>query len=143
MDSKIILPLGGLLIGGFAVYKILQKLGIVKTQDDVKDQVLIDSFEGSNDWFNPSKKLPAKALILTSKYQTLLVKRLWDAKGGLLNDDEEKIYGVFRLLKTKSQVVSLAAAFYVKHKKDLYMWLKSFFEKQAMGLTGDLPLLAS
>ncbi len=23
------------------------------------------------------------------------------------------------------------------------MWLKSFFEKQAMGLTGDLPLLAS
>lgn len=134
MDSKIILPIGGLLIGGFAVYKILQKIGIVKSASDVADQKLMDKYESSNDnWFTPTKKLPKKALILTKKYQELLAKKLWFAKGSWLNDDEDAIYGVFRLLKTKSQVTSLSAYFYLKYNQDLYLWLKDMLSPSEFG----------
>ena len=58
-------------------------------------------------------------------YSAGLVEQLWDATG-YFNDDEEAIYGVFRSLKTKSQVAFLAKRFFELKGQDLYNYLSNY-----------------
>ena len=69
--------------------------------------------------------LPAGALLLTQNGAAAYVDDLWDATG-FYNDDEEKIYGVFRAMKTQSQIAALAKRFNQLKGKDLYSYLRDY-----------------
>jgi len=110
-------------LGGIVVYKLGQKLGIFSTKETRQKKADENKKDVDNFW-SPNKKLPPKSLILTPAAAKKLVDKLWKARG-IFNDNEEAIYSVFRVLKTKSMVTSLAQAF-IKHKgEDLYYWLKA------------------
>ena len=62
-----------------------------------------------------------------SKY-ALQLKR---AKGRF-NDDEEAVERVFKRLRDKTQVATLSKAFYFKHKKDMWQYLRGFLSDSEM-----------
>lgn len=62
-----------------------------------------------------------------------LVNQLWAGKD-LFNDDEEKIYGVFRQITTQWQLSLLSSLFFYFKKKDLLEWLKGFLDANEMAV---------
>ena len=75
--------------------------------------------------FNPNffRYAPAGSLLLTRAQAEKLANDIFDALG-YWYDDEAKIYGVFRSLKTKSQVSFLSDVFNQLHKLDLLEFLR-------------------
>lgn len=61
------------------------------------------------------------------------VNQLWAGKD-LFDDDEEKIYGVFRQITTQWQLSLLSSLFYYFKKKDLLEWLKGFLNANEMAV---------
>lgn len=109
---------------------LLSGLGLTNTE--AENQILTE-FQNENYWnFNEFlSTMPAGGLLLTQSYAANLVNQLWDATG-YFNDDEEAIYGVFRSLKTKSQVAALAKKFYELKGQDLYSYLKNYLNDSEM-----------
>lgn len=127
--------IGLYLIGGYAAYKlilapILEALNIKDTKAEVEAEKLKTNTENATlikDYWRPafwlSRPAGYKAYILTAEQSKNLVDALASAKG-TFNDDEEKIYAVFRGLKYQSQVSYLAQRFSELKQKDLYTWLR-------------------
>lgn len=121
-----ILPIGALVIGGFVVYKVLQKVGIVKTQSEREEAASIEktqSLPDSENFFSPTMKLPKGSVVLTPKAAADFAEFLYNS-AHWYGDDEERIYNTFRQMKTRSMVTSIAIAFNKKYGKDMYYWLK-------------------
>lgn len=127
LDPNVILKTGVTVAGLFIVYKLLQKFGIVQTQEGKQEQQNLIEFEASNVWdYNKFLlNLPVGALLLTSSGAAAYVNDLWNATG-YFNDDEQAIYGVFRAMKTKSQIAALAKRFNQLKGKDLYGYLAEY-----------------
>lgn len=108
-----------LIIGGLyllVVLPILKKLGILKSAE----------LAPANDPFAGSAflaKVPTGTLLLTNAVATKLAKTIYDAFG-FFGDDEAQVIGVFRQLKTQSQVASLAKKFNEIYKKDLIQYMR-------------------
>ena len=108
------------IIGGvyfLVVMPILKKLGIVKSAEVAP---VDDPFSGSAFL----SKIPAGTLLLTSSVAAKYAKTIYDAFG-LFGDDEAAVIGVFRLLKTQSQVASLAKRFNEIYKTDLLEYMRN------------------
>lgn len=110
----------------FAGYKLLQKIGLVKTAADAAAANAASSLQTAN-YFSTDfyKKGGAGTMILTAEASDYLAKAVYDSKGWF-NDDEDKLYGVFKSLKTKSQVSFLADVFYQKYRRDMISYISSF-----------------
>src|SRR4051812_32746044 len=113
---------GLLLIGGiaaglyFGVFDpILKKLGIKESADSKKSKQL-----GNTNAFDPNywKQGGAGTKLITVSGASAYAKVLYDAHG-FFNDDEDKVRGVFRQLRTKSQVSFLSDIFYKTYNKGL------------------------
>ena len=122
---------GGLLIGVFILFKKVGSAGsgllnIFGKNTEEENQQLTELKE-ANYWNFQAflNDAPAGALLLTMSYSLDLVNQLWDATG-YFNDDEQSIYGVFRSLKTKSQVAFLAKRFFELKQQDLYSYLENY-----------------
>jgi hypothetical protein len=124
IDPNTIIKAGVTLAGLFIVYRIMQKVGIVPSAASNAAQQNLQQLEAANYWDynNFFKSAPAGHALLTMAGAAAYVDDLWDATG-YLNDDEEKIYGVFRAMRTKSQVAALAKRFNQLKNKDLYNYL--------------------
>jgi hypothetical protein len=134
IDYNIVL-IGGLLVGGFFVVKsILQKLNIVdnpeekaaknKATKDLKEQErVLNIWAGT---VNLAKSLPKnkKAQILTKAGAESYAKQINDAFG-IFNDNEEKVFAVFRNIRFQTQVSSLVDAFNRLYRKDLLSFLRA------------------
>jgi hypothetical protein len=137
IDYNLIL-VGAVIFGAIYIFRkigsagsgFLSGLGITNTE--AENQILTE-FQNENYWnFNEFlSNMPAGGLLLTQSYAANLVNQLWDATG-FFNDDEEAIYGVFRSLKTKSQVAALAKKFYELKGQDLYSYLKNYLNDSEM-----------
>jgi len=106
------------------VRPILQKVGIVKTKEDVL--VLTQTnLPNSENPFSPIfyKKAGAGAILLKRDFANQLAKRIYNAMG-YLTDDESEVFSVFRNLKTQTQVSYLADVFQQNYKSDLLEFLK-------------------
>ena len=127
IDPNVIIKAGVTVAGLFIVYKVLQKLGVIKTSSEQQEEQSLLQFEASNVWdYNKFlNNLPGGALLLTQGGAAAYVEDLWDATG-TFNDDEEAIYGVFRAMKTKSQIAALAKRFNQLKNKDLYGYLADY-----------------
>lgn len=132
-----LLLLAGGAIAYFKILKpILDKLGPGEAhKDDVKQIEQLKSenyFDG--DFANELKKTNV-ILTLTEYGKQTYSKIIWDAKGipYLTNDDEAAVYGVFRALKSKTQISVLAEYFFQKYNKDLKTFLQSFLNQNEFG----------
>jgi len=133
IDPNVIIKAGVAIAGLLIARKILQSVGVLKTSSDVQNEQNLQQLESANYWnYNDFlAKVPAGALLLTQGGATAYVNDLWNATG-TFNDDEEKIYGVFRAMKTKSQVAALAKRFNQLKSKDLYGYLNDYLNESEL-----------
>ena len=139
--------------GAFIAYKAIKGLaetfGIIKTKEEsgletATEQASQSSTEASSTnpllSFSPlysnalvvayKKKYPSKVWDV-SKQEKIdrpkfleLAKDILDAKG-YFNDDEDKLYNVFKTIQTQFQLSLLSRVFSTYYKKDLLEYLKS------------------
>lgn len=118
-----ILPIGiiaAVFIGG---KKILEAIGVI---DDGSEQTKQQAqLYGSA--FTPSyyKQKPG-ALLLTNAAADAYARVIYEAKGGIFNDNESAVYGIFQNLKTKTQVSYLADRFQSLFGKSMVAYLQDF-----------------
>jgi len=121
-DNGAILLLGGVvLIVGYdkVIAPILELLGLQKD----KNVALIEAQQNTtNSAWNPNFWGRKNSTILTNVAATNYVNQIWSFVGWI-NDDFEKVFGIFKSLKTKSQVSYLAMKFLELKQKDLLTWL--------------------
>jgi len=117
--------------GYFLIVKpILQKLGVQKTPEEKALENIDVIPPAGNVWAGAGYKFPPGSLLLKSDVANKYAKQIYDAFG-FFGDDEAVIFGVFRALKTQSQVAWLSKAFKEKYKTDLLTFLqKGSFSSQ-------------
>jgi hypothetical protein len=109
--------------GYFLILKpILQKLGIEKTAED-KELLNVDLEAPKQSVWSGNTFIVPGAKLLTNADATKYAKIIYDAFG-FFGDDESAVIGVFRGLKTQSQVASLAQKFKDIYKTDLFTFLQ-------------------
>jgi hypothetical protein len=124
-NKQLIVYGGGIVLLYFGVLRpILNKLGITKSPE----QRVIDAQNNLPNKDNPFspvfyKQAPSGALLLTRKSAEYYAKQIYDAMG-VFSDDESKVYGVFRAMKSQSQVSILCDVFQQVYKLDLLDYLK-------------------
>lgn len=110
------------------------------SEQDVKDKNNIQELQNQN-YFDPSyyQNLMKNnvVLILTPSGINKYAKIIHDAKG-YFNDDESAVYGVFRALKTKTQISSLSKGFFDLYKTDLFGYLQNFLNLNEMGIVAEI-----
>ncbi len=140
-------------IGAVAYFAIvipfLESLNLMDTKEEkdaAKLQTETENADLSKDYWNPNYTKQGagkyKVFLLTDSSSRSLAKRLMDASG-VFNDDEEKIFAVFRELKYKTQISFLASVFTKMYSKDLYTWLKATLNQSELNtvltITSKLP----
>ena len=108
---------------------LLETFGLKDSKSDRELEKLkgqVESRPALSDYWKPtffqSAPVGYTALILTQAYAESLARRLYTATG-IFNDEETKIYAVFRELKYRTQVSYLAYTVNRLYQKDLYSWL--------------------
>jgi hypothetical protein len=133
IDPNTIIKAGVTLAGLFIVYKILQKVGVLPSKESKQEEQSLQALESANYWnYNDFlKSYPAGTRLLTQGGAAAYVEDLWNATG-YFNDDEQQIYGVFRAMKTQSQVAALAKRFNELKSQDLYSYLKNYLNEEEL-----------
>jgi hypothetical protein len=119
--------------GILAIYKIGTKVGIFQTSEEAAANLQYQSTLEANYWLPKFYKdylnRYGKIITLTPAAKKTLSDQLWDAKG-LFNDDEDKVYAVFRTMNYQTSLSSLADYFLNYKGKDLLSWLKDFLSEE-------------
>lgn len=133
IDPNVIIKYGVTLAGLYIVYKLAQKVGIFPSQESKAEAQNLQQLEAASVWdYNKFlSSVPPGALLLTQAGAAAYVEDLWDATG-YINDDEEAIYGVFRAMKTQSQIAALAKRFNQLKNRDLYGYLRNYLNDAEM-----------
>ena len=154
-DQKIglAIKLVGLGVGVYALKKVGEFLGVFKTAEEEKVDTSTASasesaeeIQSGNPYiaFNPNyavaivqaynKKFKPK--VFNGNYQMrvsplqykMYADQLYNAKGGIFNDNEDSVYDIFRSITTQWQLSLLASTFHAFYKKDLLEYLKGFLD---------------
>lgn len=130
IDPNVLIKAGISLAGLFIVYKLLQKTGLFPTAESNQAAQNLQALESSNYWnYNDFlQKAPGGHALLTQSGAAAYVNDLWNATS-FYSDDEEAIYGVFRAMRTQSQIAALAKRFNQLKSKDLYGYLKDYLNE--------------
>ena len=131
IPSEYIIGIGLIGFLYFAGKGVLSKFGLLPSKNDQEIKQSLSTL-ANEDYFNPNyyaRHLPAK--ILTVSDGNKFSERIYNAKQ-LINDDEAAVYGVFQLLRTKTQVSSLANYFQSKYQKSLLGFLQSFLNESEL-----------
>lgn len=140
--AKNILVGGVVLAGGYLVYKTVssvtgavsaagEALNLKDTAEEKAATSDIIKFEKTTYFklaFSPDPwkgKTATLRLIGGAKARAYAANIYVAFRSNLLNDDEERIYGVYRQLPTKADMALMATAYWYDYKKDLYTELKT------------------
>lgn len=132
VTPKELITYGGAGLALFAMYKVAEKFGIIKSSEEQQQQQNLQNLQTGNVanlgsywqpsfWVNVAKKY-GTATTIGKNVADNLAYELWDAIAWW-GDSETQIYGVFRQLQYLSQISYLAQVFYAKYGKDLYGYL--------------------
>ena len=110
-------------VGGYAIYYFAKKVKELFTGSEEQKKEL-QEFGNSNYWDVNFWKKPG-SLILKQAAVTDFINKLNSAPG-TFNDNEEKVYSVFRACNTKSQVSYLADKWSQGSNISLYDYLTKF-----------------
>jgi hypothetical protein len=105
------------------VKPILEKIGLKKSAEEQQLEDINYIPPAGNVWAGSGYKQVPGALLLTSAIANQYAKQIYDAFG-FFGDDEATIFGIFRALKTQSQVAWLSKAFKEKYGTDLLTFLQ-------------------
>lgn len=117
---------GGVIAGAyfFILKPILTKLGVL----DTAREKAVDTSAPKNNAWSGNAFLNAykgkKVLLLTQSAKAKLAKQIYDALPDIGNDDSSLLFGIFRSLKTKSQIADLSQYFLQNYGYDLFNYLK-------------------
>ena len=141
--------ISGAVVGFIALKKIAETFGLIQTKEEAEVETATEQASqsatqvGTNPFlsFNPNfapelvkaylikykpKKWNATAQMKLSQEQYIdLAKQIYDSKG-VFNDDEDKLYNVFRNITTQWQLSLLSSVFSYKYKKDMLEYIKGF-----------------
>lgn len=133
IDPNTLIKAGISLAGLFIVYRLLQKTGLLPSAASTQAEQNLQQLESATVWdYNKFlSTLPAGALLLTQNGAAAYVDDLWNATSWF-NDDEQAIYGVFRAMKTQSQISALAKRFNQLKAQDLYSYLKNYLNEEEL-----------
>jgi hypothetical protein len=130
IDTNLLL-FGGLLVGGYFIIKpLLEKLGLKESAEDRQAKAKLREQERTfNIWGGVAsiQKSAGKNKLITllsvngANFYAKQIKQAF----GIVNDNEEQIYNVFRAIRFKSQVASIVTAYSNLYKADLLTTLKS------------------
>lgn len=114
----------------FASNSILQALGIKKSKEEKESEKILEQQESKiNIWQGTEavkRAAGANSTIKLLSYSSAATKAdgIQDSFS-FYNDDEERIYAIFRDLNAQTQVASLVDQYRLRHKADLLNALKS------------------
>jgi len=129
VDAKntLLLVGGGIILwkGTSIVDKILVTLGLKDSKATEEVNELFTQGAEKNPWSPDFWRYgsPAQTRILTQDAADAYATGLHNAFG-LIDDDEDGVYNIFRAMPTQSCVSFLAMKFAEKYGKDLYSWLR-------------------
>lgn len=129
------------------VLRLLNKFGLIGTTQDDKNAEKLQESHTLGD-LKDKKTLDAASKVLGKPYSKTtkeerdkltpnknrfgqFILDLRDANG-ITNDDEEKVYSVFRQLYSQYEVTLFANVFAAIEKKDLYAYLRSFLDNEEL-----------
>jgi len=120
LDMKTVL-IGGAVIGVlFFGNKLLKAIGIFKSEESKA----IDEYAASSgNFWSPSWYKTNSNNIMTRASADVLARTIWDSIG-MFNDNEEKVKGVFKSLKSQGQVSYLAEVFFLIYNEDLLTFIR-------------------
>jgi hypothetical protein len=120
-NSQLIIGLVVIYFGYTKVIKpILEGVGLQKSSEEI--EIEKQTSNPSSPW-NPNYWRKGGATIITNSKVQQFVNTIWNAPG-YISDDFDAVLGVFKQLKTKSQVSYLAHKFNEMKGKDLLNWLQ-------------------
>lgn len=121
----IIKPVGG------AVKDVTDKLGITTSEKERREASLIAEVQKNIGWRSELYTNPARFIPIGAKYMTLkpstakaAVAKI-AAAWGVVNDDEQAIYAVFRDLASQIQLSQICYEYKIKYNKDLLTRLQT------------------
>src|SRR5690349_224871 len=125
----------GFLILAFVVYKVMEKFGLIKSEEAKKLEA--DNVEASSTQTTPwapqyYKTRPKGTVIklITKATANQFADQIFESIGNFY-DDENGVYSIFRQLTYKSQLSFLSEVFNTRHKADLYNFLqRNFSDKE-------------
>lgn len=124
-DIMPVILIGGALIGFGLIQKLLTSLGIWSSQDTKTLDTLASSSSSANFW-KPDYYLQFSSYpggnITT--LQAIDMVNMITSSFGMFNDCEDCVIGIFRNLKTKSNVSFLSKVFFDQTGKDLLTYLR-------------------
>lgn len=127
MKQEEILKWGIVVVIFFAIYKIMQKIGIVKTQSEITASKLdLQDYTSKDYW---KQKSPAKVFTKSTTDQ-LIAKIL--ASHHWYNDDEEQMVSALKSIKYKTQYSWLVDNFQKAVGEDLTAWLRNYFSDKEL-----------
>ncbi len=121
--------------GYFLVKPMLEKVGLLNSAAAKEDIALVQKISADDCWnpnFYANYKTGMRKLI-TSASATAFAKQIHDA-WGIVNDNEQKIYAAFRMLKNKLQVSQVVEKYSQLYKQDLLTRLRTPWFYAADGL---------
>lgn len=145
INPNVIFAVGALILVFFGGRKIFQALGLIQDQEERQREQQLVNFANRSFWDFEEflSGMPQGALLLTTAKADEKAEQIYDAMG-FFNDDEEEVYGVFRSLKTQSQIAWVAKRFFIQYGQDLYSFLDEYFNDEEMQklylITKDKPL---
>ena len=138
-EKNLIIGLGVLAIAYFGVIKpVTNKLGLTESDKARRVREAIEEANNNQGWdprFYKTIKKSQRILAATSaKHYASQIHAAW----GSFDDDEQKIYAVFRALKSQAQLSQVVEMYGSLYKQDLLTRLKSpwsYFKGGSDGLS--------
>ncbi len=129
-------PLIPIAIVGFVLWKgnvisnwFAETLQLKDTPEEKEQSKAADDLSKQNYW---NINFPKKgAMLITASSGKNLSDIIYNAMG-YINDNEDKVYGVFRSLNYKTQVSSLSYWFFKYYSRDLYNFIRGYFNDAEM-----------
>lgn len=111
----------------FALYKLFQKIGFIKTQsEEVASGLDLKDFTTKDYW-----KQRSGAKVFTISTTNQLIDKILDSHHWY-NDDEEKMVSALKSVKYKTQYSWLVDKFQQRTGEDLTAWLRNYFSDKEL-----------
>jgi hypothetical protein len=129
-ETTLILGIAVIAVAYFGLIKpVTNKLGLTQSQKDKAEAAAVENAENIVGWDpNFYKSLPnnrfPKVVLMKDAIATARAKQIKKAWGAL-NDDEQAIYAVFRLLRSQAQLSQLVHKYNLLYKQDLLKRLQT------------------
>ena len=127
VSPNLLIKVGFAVAGYFVIVKpLLEWLGLKEDKTDKANETSLQTVLGwSPLYYKEVSKKGLKTTYLTSAGATMLAKQIKNAWGGLLNDNEEQVYGALKMINSWVKLSQVAEKYYLLYGEDLGREIKA------------------